>query len=76
MESERARGDNHHVGFVISFHERSTNRESTIMQRAAVAVRGLREDAHHGKKYLLSGPESLTLVEQVQTIAEEIGRLV
>ena len=73
MESERARGDNHHVGFVISFHERSTNRESTIMQRAAVAVRGLRE---HGKKYLLSGPESLTLVEQVQTIAEEIGRLV
>ena len=46
------------------------------MQRAAVAARGLREDAHHGKKYLLSGPESLTLVEQVQTIAEEIGRLV
>ena len=41
---------------------------------AAVAVRALREEGHHGKKYLLSGPESLTLVEQVQIIAEAIGR--
>ena len=41
MESERARGDNHHVGFVISFHERSTNRESTIMQRASSTLLGV-----------------------------------
>ena len=40
----------------------------------AVAVRALREEGHRGKKYLLSGPESLTLVEQVQIIAEAIGR--
>ena len=41
---------------------------------AAVAVRAVPEEGHHGKKYLLSGPESLTLVEQVQIIAEAIGR--
>ena len=41
---------------------------------ATVTVRALREEGHCGKKYLLSGPESLTLVEQVQIIAEAIGR--
>jgi uncharacterized protein YbjT (DUF2867 family) len=41
---------------------------------AAVAVRALQEEGHDGKKYVLSGPESLTLVEQVQIIAEAIGR--
>ena len=41
---------------------------------AAVAVRALQEQGHHGKKYLLAGPESLTLVEQVRIIGQAIGR--
>src|SRR4029453_3921037 len=40
---------------------------------AAVAVRALREDGHRGKKYVLSGPESLTISEQVQIIGAAIG---
>ena len=41
---------------------------------AAVAVRALIEDGHGGAKYLLSGPEALTQVEQVHTIGEVVGR--
>ena len=41
---------------------------------AAVAVRALMEDGHAGARHVLTGPESLTQVEQVQTIAEAIGR--
>ena len=41
---------------------------------AAVAVRALREEGHQGRKYLLSGPESLTLTEQVKIIGAAIGR--
>lgn len=41
---------------------------------AAVAVRALREEGHQGRKYLLSGPESLTLAEQVKIIGAAIGR--
>lgn len=41
---------------------------------AAVAVRALRDDGHQSKKYLLSGPESLRLAEQVQIIRTAIGR--
>lgn len=46
-------------------HERDT---------AAVAVRALTGDGHGGAKYLLTGPQSLTQVEQVHTIGEAIGR--
>jgi uncharacterized protein YbjT (DUF2867 family) len=42
---------------------------------AAVAVRALLEDGHRGKKYVLSGPESLIISEQVQNIGAAIGRL-
>ncbi len=41
---------------------------------AAVAVRALTEDGHFGAKYVLTGPQSLTQVEQVHTIGEAIGR--
>lgn len=41
---------------------------------AAVAVRALTEDGHGGKKYVLTGPEALSVFEQVQTIGEAIGR--
>jgi uncharacterized protein YbjT (DUF2867 family) len=41
---------------------------------AAVAVRALTEDGHAGAKYVLTGPESLTQVEQVHIIGEVIGR--
>jgi uncharacterized protein YbjT (DUF2867 family) len=41
---------------------------------AAVAVRALTEEGHGGAKYVLTGPESLTQVDQVQTIGEAIGR--
>jgi len=41
---------------------------------AAVAVRALRDDGHRGKKHVLSGPESITISEQVQMIGAAIGR--
>ena len=41
---------------------------------AAVAVRVLTGDGHGGAKYLLTGPQTLTQVEQVQIIGEVISR--
>lgn len=41
---------------------------------AAVAVRALLEEGRDRAEYVLTGPESLTQLEQVQTIAEVIGR--
>ena len=41
---------------------------------AAVAVAALTEDRHIGKTYLLTGPQSLTHIEQVQLIGEALGR--
>jgi uncharacterized protein YbjT (DUF2867 family) len=41
---------------------------------ASVAVRVLQSSEHSGAKYLLTGPEALTQIEQVQTIGKAIGR--
>lgn len=41
---------------------------------AAVAVRALLEQGHEGKKYLLSGAQSLTQKRQVELIGSAIGR--
>jgi uncharacterized protein YbjT (DUF2867 family) len=41
---------------------------------AAVAVRALLEDGHAGRSYVLTGPSSLTQIEQVDAIAEALGR--
>lgn len=41
---------------------------------ASVAVRVLQNPGRSGAKYLLTGPEALTQVEQVQTIGKVIGR--
>ncbi|MEN3535095.1 hypothetical protein AAH991_08295 [Microbispora sp. ZYX-F-249] len=41
---------------------------------AAVAVHALTEDGHAGRRYTLTGPEVLTLAEQVRVIGEAIGR--
>ncbi|MFI9813296.1 NAD(P)H-binding protein [Saccharothrix variisporea] len=41
---------------------------------AAVAVKALLEDGHHGAKYVLTGPELLTRAEQVRLIGEALGR--
>jgi uncharacterized protein YbjT (DUF2867 family) len=41
---------------------------------AAVAVRALRDEGHQGRKYVLSGPESLSLAEQVDIIGKAIDR--
>jgi uncharacterized protein YbjT (DUF2867 family) len=41
---------------------------------AAVAVRALREEAHAGAEYVLTGPQSLTHSEQISTIAGALGR--
>jgi uncharacterized protein YbjT (DUF2867 family) len=40
---------------------------------AAVSVQALLDDAHRGKAYSLSGPESLTQRQQVETIADALG---
>lgn len=41
---------------------------------AAVAVRALTEEGHEGRRYVLTGPEAVTQVDQVQTIGDAIGR--
>jgi uncharacterized protein YbjT (DUF2867 family) len=41
---------------------------------AAVAVRTLCEEGHTGAEYVVTGPQSLTQAEQVQTIGRAIGR--
>jgi uncharacterized protein YbjT (DUF2867 family) len=41
---------------------------------AAVAVRALCEDGHHGADYVLTGPQSLSQFEQISTIGGVIGR--
>jgi uncharacterized protein YbjT (DUF2867 family) len=41
---------------------------------AAVAVRALCQDGHAGAEYVVTGPQSLTQAEQVQTIGRAIGR--
>ncbi|MDQ6836905.1 MAG: NAD(P)H-binding protein [Actinomycetota bacterium] len=41
---------------------------------AAVAVRALTEDSHHGATYVLSGPEALTQRDQVHAIGAALGR--
>jgi hypothetical protein len=41
---------------------------------AAAAVRALCEDGHAGTEYVMTGPQSLTLAEQINTIGRAIGR--
>ena len=41
---------------------------------ASVAVRALTNSKHTGAKYILTGPQALTQVEQVHAIGEAIGR--
>jgi uncharacterized protein YbjT (DUF2867 family) len=41
---------------------------------AAVAVHALSEGGHTGAEYVVTGPQSLTQAEQVQTIGRAIGR--
>ena len=41
---------------------------------AAVAVRALCEEGHAGAEHVVTGPQSLTQAEQVQTIGRAIGR--
>jgi uncharacterized protein YbjT (DUF2867 family) len=41
---------------------------------AAVGVRALCEDGHAGAEYVLTGPQSLSHLEQISTIGDAIGR--
>jgi uncharacterized protein YbjT (DUF2867 family) len=41
---------------------------------AAVGVRALLEDGHLGARYVLTGPEALTQIDQVMAIGEALGR--
>ena len=41
---------------------------------AVVAVRALTEDGHAQAKYILTGPESITQIDQVRAIGDAIGR--
>jgi uncharacterized protein YbjT (DUF2867 family) len=41
---------------------------------AAVAVRALCEDGHAGAEYVLTGPQSLSQLNQLSTIGSAIGR--
>jgi uncharacterized protein YbjT (DUF2867 family) len=41
---------------------------------AAVAALALTPDGHEGKEYVLTGDEAFTVAEQVQILAESLGR--
>ena len=41
---------------------------------AAVAAKALLEEGHHGQKYAMTGPESLSKIEKVRIIGEVLGR--
>jgi uncharacterized protein YbjT (DUF2867 family) len=41
---------------------------------AAIAVRALCDDGHAAAEYVVTGPQSLTQIEQIQTIGRAIGR--
>jgi uncharacterized protein YbjT (DUF2867 family) len=43
---------------------------------ADVAVRALTEDSHAGARYILTGPETLTQIEQAHAIGTALGRTV
>jgi uncharacterized protein YbjT (DUF2867 family) len=43
---------------------------------ASVAVRALTEQRHAGERYVVTGPEAVTQIEQVQAIGVAIGRTV
>jgi uncharacterized protein YbjT (DUF2867 family) len=42
---------------------------------AAVAIRALCDEGHHGREYVITGPESLTQRAHVKIIGEALGRL-
>jgi uncharacterized protein YbjT (DUF2867 family) len=45
-----------------------------LVDIAAVAAKVLLEDGHHGSKYEMTGPESLSKIEKVRIIGEVLGR--
>jgi uncharacterized protein YbjT (DUF2867 family) len=47
---------------------------SLIHEADVAAVRALTEDGHVGDRYVLTGPEALTQVDQVRVISEALGR--
>ncbi len=59
------------VRFPYGKAARSSVHEADV---AAVAVKALTTDGHAGKKYLVTGPETLTQEEHLQAIAEALGR--
>ena len=63
------------VGDVVRwFHAAAATAPIHERDIAAVAVRALCDTGHHGKDYVLTGPDSLTQREQVHVIGDVIGR--
>ncbi|MDH2427484.1 NAD(P)H-binding protein [Sphaerisporangium sp. TRM90804] len=62
------------TGVVRGAHGKAAR--SLIHERdiAAVGVRALTEDGHAGLRYVLTGPETVTMAEQVTLIGEAVGR--
>ena len=56
------------------FHAAAQTAAVHELDIAAVAVRALTEGQHHGRDYLLTGPESLTQRQQLEIIGKAIGR--
>ena len=63
------------AGGVVRWPYRTAAR-SLLHERdiAAVAVRALTGDGHGGAKYMVTGPQSLTQIEELRAIGEAIGR--
>jgi uncharacterized protein YbjT (DUF2867 family) len=61
-------------GVVRAAYGRAAYAPIDLVDIAAVAAAVLLGDGHHGKKYELTGPESLSKIELVRIIGEVIGR--
>ncbi|PRX44980.1 uncharacterized protein YbjT (DUF2867 family) [Prauserella shujinwangii] len=63
-------------GVVAEPFPNATDTPIAMADIAAVAATALREDGHERRRYRLSGPEALTVPQQVRAIADALGRAV
>lgn len=61
-------------GVVRSPHGAAARSPIHVADVAAVAVRALTTDGHAGARYVVTGPQALTQVEQLDMIGDAIGR--
>ncbi len=62
------------LGVVRDAHPQAANAPIALADIAAVAAAALLDDRHRGRRYPLTGPESITRAQRVAWIGEALGR--